>query len=93
MTPLKSEQKLRKLSPRQAEILLAIIKEPKGSDLAYSGWKLGGILSALQRNKLIQPLGKENRRSHWEIADENLMADIVENSNRVNELLRRIAGK
>jgi len=82
---------LRKLSPKQASALISIIQSPDGrGEFDDNGHGLGGVLSALYRNKLISPLGKINRRIRWEIA-ENLKKDISENKKQVIELLIRIS--
>ena len=84
-----TEKKLRSLSVKQADALKTFILRPAISSGAtgYNGRSLGGIISSLHRNGLIDPLGKENRQFRWEIADENLKKDLSDNFEEVIELL------
>lgn len=86
-----TEKVLRNLSPKQAGALARIIKSPNGrGGFEDRGHGLGGVLSALYRNGIIQPLGKIARRRRWEVTND-LRNDIQENKREVIALLNRIS--
>lgn len=94
---LLSEKKLRKLSPKQAYALSSIITSraacASGSAIPLNNQSLGGVMSALQRNNYIAPLGfdPEKRQYRWEVVDEDMKKDKEKNPDSLNMLLRKIA--
>lgn len=87
------EQKLRRLTPNQAGALSALILNPMSLSgiVGKKGKELGGILSALARNDLIQPIGREARQYRWEIADDRLKRGLKIDYQGVLKLLKQVA--
>ncbi len=90
---MRTENKLRRLSPKQAKALNTFITIPTAASGAtgYSGQSLGGTVSALERNGFIEPFGREDRQLRWEISDQDLKADLNENRDEVLIFLNRLA--
>lgn len=87
------EQKLRRLTSNQAAALSALILNPMSlsGTVGKKGKGLGGIMSALVRNGLIQPIGREARQYRWEIADDHLKRNLKSDYRAVIKLLKQIA--
>lgn len=87
------EQKIRRLTPNQAAALSTLILNPMSLSgiVGKKGKGLGGIMSALARNGLIQPIGREARQYRWEITDEYLKRSLKSDYRGVLKLLKQIA--
>ena len=72
--------KVRSLTKNQAQILLNILNK---ESFKLKEKSLGGLLSALERNGYILPLGKVKRRFNWEIMREFSIEEI--------EIIKKIA--
>jgi len=100
-----TELKVRKLSQNQAKALKAIIFPNNqnfgtaipGSYISLAtGLKhnaLGGTVSALTRNEIISPLGKEDRQYNWELTDPDLIQAKNEDPETLLEMLKKIGGE
>lgn len=98
-----TEYKIRRLTQKQAKVLKAIISSPNGGIIvpgAYisnatglRGNELGGTVSALERNDIIQPFGREGRQYNWELIDQDLIQAKKEDSDGLSTLLNRIVGE
>ena len=99
-----AEQKIRNLTQRQAKVLKTIMF-PNNSALGSvipgsyisleTGLRensLGGTVSALERNNIISPLGRENRQYNWELADPDLKQAKQEDPETLMDMLNRITG-
>lgn len=100
----KAEEKVRKLTQNQAKVLKTIIFPtyklgsviPGSYISTASGLRqnaLGGTVSALERNDLISPLGRENRQYNWELTDNDLIDAKREDPKTLADLLNKIAGE
>ena len=101
----KAENKIRRLSQNQAKVLKEIISYSStvagtvvpGSYISnasgISGNMLGGTVSALQRNDIIQPFGREERQFNWELTDPDLIQGYKEDPDTLIKLINRIAGE
>lgn len=100
----KAEQKIRNLTQNQAKVLKTVMF-PQNQSLGTvipgnyislaTGLQqnsLGGTVSALERNKLISPFGREDRQYNWELTDPDLQQAKQEDPKKVIEMLTRIAG-
>ena len=54
---------------------------------------MGGTVSALERNDLISPLGRDNRQYNWELTDPDLKKAKQEDAKTLEDLLSRIIGE
>lgn len=105
----KAEEKLRRLTKNQAKVLKTMIFPPNfpkdlsvnatisGSYISnasgYSGNMLGGTVSSLERNDLIQPFGKEGRKFNWQVTDLDLLKAKEEDPKTLQEWLEQLSGE
>lgn len=100
----KTELKIRRLTSNQAKALRAIISipgtaisNPTASGVYISdrtglqGNSLGGTVSALERNGIIQPLGREERQFNWELRDPDFVKSAASEPEVLIELLDKVA--
>lgn len=100
-----AEQKIRNLTQNQAKVLKTIIF-PKNQNLGSvipgsyislaTGLRensLGGTVSALERNDIISPLGREDRQYNWELTDPDLKQAKQEDPKTLKDMINRIAGE
>lgn len=100
-----AEEKVRKLTQNQAKVLEAITFPSNQSfgtvvpgsyvslatGLSQNG--LGGTVSALQRNDIIMPIGRDGRQYNWELVDLDLIKAREEDPDALKHLLRRVSGE
>ena len=100
----RAEEKVRKLTQNQAKVLKAVIFPntnigsivPGSYISGASGLTqnaLGGTVSALQRNDIISPIGRDNRQYNWELIDKDLIVAKKEDPDALRNMLNRITGE
>lgn len=101
----KAEEKIRKLTQNQAKVLKTMMFPNNhslgsvipGSYISLSTGlrenSLGGTVSALIRNDMISPLGRDNRQYNWELTDSDLKQAKQEDPKTLHDMLNRIAGE
>jgi len=100
----KAEKKVRNLTQNQAKVLKTIVFPstnigsivPGSYISGASGLRqnsLGGTVSALERNDIISPLGREDRQYNWELTDPDLKQAKQEDPKTLMDLLNRITGE
>ena len=99
-----AEEKIRKLTQNQAKVLKAVMFPninvgtvvPGSYISGASGLRqnaLGGTVSALERNDIISPFGRDNRQYNWELTDADLITAKEEDPKTLKNMLNRIAGE
>src|SRR3989338_6123354 len=101
-----AEEKIRKLTQNQAKVLKAVAFPSSniGFGTAIPGSyvsnatgltqnALGGTVSALQRNEIIMPLGREGRMYNWELVDPDLINAKNEDAKTLKNMLYVISGE
>lgn len=100
-----AEKKIRKLSMNQAKALKAVVfptitnlgAAVPGSYISLASGltqnALGGTVSALERNNIISPLGREARQYNWELTDPDLKQAKQEDPKTLMDMLNSIAGE
>lgn len=97
-----AEEKIRRLTQNQAKVLKAVISSPPNVGSVTTRFisnasglranELGGTVSALERNDLIQPLGRDGRTFNWELSDPDLIKARKEDQKSLLNILGRITG-
>lgn len=99
-----AEGKVRKLTVNQAKVLKAIAfpsnqnlgTAVQGSYVSLATGltqnALGGTVSALERNDIIMPLGREGRQYNWELVDRDLLEARKNEPETLLELLNKVSG-
>ena len=98
----KAEKKVRRMTQNQARVLRAIVSTPANMVSVGTSFistatglranELGGTVSALERNGLIQPLGKDGRTFNWELSDFDLKKARDEDPQSLRDMLSRVSG-
>lgn len=101
-----AEEKVRKLTQNQAKVLKAVAfpspdmsfgtAVPGSYVSAATGLTqnaLGGTVSALQRNEIIMPLGRDGRQYNWELVDPDVLKARQEDPVSLSEILNKISGE
>lgn len=97
-----AEEKVRRLTQNQARVLKAVVAPPANMVSAGTSFistatglranELGGTVSALKRNELIQPLGRDGRTFNWELSDPDLKKARDEDPQSLQNLLSQVSG-
>lgn len=99
----RAENKVRRLTINQAKVLKAIAfpsnqnfgtAVPTNDVSLASGLSqnsLGGTISALERNDLIMPFGREGRQYNWELVDPDLVRAKKEDPETLKQMLGTIS--
>ena len=98
-----AEDKIRRLTQNQAKALSAVVSGTVSAPTVstsyistatgLTGRSLGGTVSALERNNLIQPLGRADREFNWELSDPDIREARDKEPEKVKEILDKVAGK
>lgn len=100
----RAEEKIRKLTFNQAKALKAIafpVNSNFGAAIPGSYVSsatgltqnaLGGTVSALERNDMIMPLGREGRQYNWELVDPDVLNARKEDPAALLDILNKVSG-